>query len=63
MSETDPAKRKELFTRMLDIWEDEAPATIGQAAALAPERIGAHVAAPHAAAHHSAAHRSRQSDG
>ena len=27
-AETDPAKRKELFTRMLDIWEDEAPATI-----------------------------------
>jgi len=27
-AETDPAKRKELFTKMLDIWEDEAPATI-----------------------------------
>ena len=27
-AETDPAKRKALFTQMLDIWEDEAPATI-----------------------------------
>lgn len=27
-AETDPTKRKELFTKMLDIWEDEAPATI-----------------------------------
>lgn len=27
-AETDPAKRKELFAKMLDIWEDEAPATI-----------------------------------
>ncbi|MBS7700942.1 MULTISPECIES: ABC transporter substrate-binding protein [unclassified Chelatococcus] len=27
-AETDPAKRKALFTEMLDIWEDEAPATI-----------------------------------
>lgn len=27
-AETDPARRKELFTKMLDIWEDEAPATI-----------------------------------
>lgn len=27
-AEVDPAKRKALFTEMLDIWEDEAPATI-----------------------------------
>lgn len=27
-AETDPAKRKELFTKMLDAWEDEAPGTI-----------------------------------
>ncbi|MCV9938961.1 ABC transporter substrate-binding protein [Boseaceae bacterium BT-24-1] len=27
-AEVDPARRKALFTQMLDIWEDEAPATI-----------------------------------
>ncbi|CAN7348899.1 ABC transporter substrate-binding protein [Bosea sp. LjRoot90] len=27
-AEVDPARRKALFTEMLDIWEDEAPATI-----------------------------------
>ena len=27
-AETDPAKRKALFAQMLDIWEDEAEATI-----------------------------------
>jgi hypothetical protein len=27
-AEVDPAKRKALFTQLLDIWEDEAPATI-----------------------------------
>jgi peptide/nickel transport system substrate-binding protein len=27
-SETDPAKRKALFARMLDLWEEEAPGTI-----------------------------------
>lgn len=27
-AETDPARRKALFVEMLDIWEDEAPATI-----------------------------------
>jgi peptide/nickel transport system substrate-binding protein len=27
-AETDPARRRTLFARMLDIWEDECPGTI-----------------------------------